>query len=180
MTETAYARVYFKEASAAQIRFGIRIEVAGFPSDLLESPAAQCVFMKAVDDIEKVLLEPMYANDPAIQKRRKQDRAELTSLFPGKIFVEEIPNGYCSLACCKQLPWFRVWNEHIGPVEIGWRKRVIEIRWAHSELLANADTLFPGEDVTKFEKAIHAWGVEKAQEYVNALLQAMAKQVAAV
>ena len=85
------------------------------------------------------------------------------------IYVEEIPNGYCNRYCCKHLPWFVVTTK-VGRITIGWRKRVINIDWEGSAITKKANELFPQEDVTKGDKLIHAWGYEKAKEYIGVLL----------
>jgi len=83
------------------------------------------------------------------------------------------PNEYCSCDCCAC--WFNV-NTEFGTIKIGWRKRVINIDWtaAIETALArgvdgkrlNLVSLFKKEDVTKASMYIHAWGWEKAQEYL--------------
>ena len=107
--------------------------------------------------------------NPDVAVERELERQNLLAVFGGAtIFVEEIPNGYCSRACCSQKPWFVVTTKK-GRITIGWRKRVINISWEPS-VAAPADNLFPQEDVTKFDRSIHAWGYDKAKEYVGRLL----------
>ena len=83
------------------------------------------------------------------------------------------PNEYCS--CNRCTPWFNV-NTEFGTIKIGWRKRVINIDWSSS--LKTLDvcgkkpkegvlSLFEKEDVTKGGTYIHAWGWEKAEEYLS-------------
>lgn len=75
---------------------------------------------------------------------------------------------------------------------MGWRKRVLHIDWAAvlENRLARIDkldidpryaerqaimtawdgkTLFPDDDVTRWETGVHAWGADKAVEYLKAL-----------
>ncbi len=54
-------------------------------------------------------------------------------------------------------------------VRLCWRKRVIEIKWEPS-VAGPADIVFPGEDVTKIDRSIHAWGYDKAKLYIQRLL----------
>ena len=78
---------------------------------------------------------------------------------------EHLPNQYCPCEHCA--PWFRVRTE-LGTILIGWRKRVINIDW--SGLPQNGKDilgLFEGEDVTKSSTLIHAWGWEKAVDYLT-------------
>ncbi len=90
-------------------------------------------------------------------------------LSPAAIYVEEIPNEYCSGACCVNRPWLIV-TTPMGRIKIGPRKRVISISWEDSLIKQTAQELFPGEDVTKDGRTIHAWGIDKAREYVGRLL----------
>lgn len=80
--------------------------------------------------------------------------------------MKAIPNGYCRQAdirlCCG--PWFRV-RSSIGILTIGWRKSVINIDW--SELVLKEKPDFSKEQVTKWETGIHAWGPDKAAEYLK-------------
>lgn len=55
-----------------------------------------------------------------------------------------------------------------GLIRIGWRKRVIEIDWSRCRLTRDPD--FSKEDVTKEAALIHAWGSEKAVEYIRKIL----------
>jgi len=108
--------------------------------------------------------------DPATKVEADENKRDILSVFVGRaIYVEEIPNGYCGDYCCKHLPWFIVTTTK-GRFRIGWRKRVIHIEWTDTTIKEDAKTLFPDEDVTRFDKVIHAWGTEKAQEYINKLL----------
>lgn len=64
--------------------------------------------------------------------------------------------------------WFIITTSE-GDIQIGWRKRVIQIKWLQNyksfEFCGNA------EDVTKSfndkERYIHAWSIDKAIEYLN-------------
>jgi len=100
---------------------------------------------------------------------REENREKILALFPKPIFVEEVPNGYCPNECCKDRPWFLV-ATHIGHILIGWRKRVISICWDRTTVKHTADEMFPTENVTKYDRTIHAWGYEKARAYLGILL----------
>lgn len=77
------------------------------------------------------------------------------------IQMSALPNGYCPCEHCA--PWFEVSTE-VGTFKIGWRKRVINLDWSATQ--KNHYPLFMDEDVTKSEFDIHAWGPEKAIEYL--------------
>jgi hypothetical protein len=114
--------------------------------------------------------------DPETAKNRAAERAEIIGLFPCPIYVEEIGNGYCSRWCCLQKPWFVVTTLR-GRIKIGWRKRVIQIEWEGSAITETAEELFPDEDVTKGGRYIHAWGLEKARQYLGKLLTTSKQEV---
>lgn len=46
--------------------------------------------------------------DPKEQERKKEERKMIFDLFPETIYMQELPNGYCSKSCCSQRPWYRV------------------------------------------------------------------------
>ncbi len=77
--------------------------------------------------------------------------------------TKEIPNEYCGCERCS--PWFLI-TTNFGVIKIGWRKRVINIDWS---ALADSSiaSLFEDESVTRGENFIHAWGLEKTQEYLS-------------
>jgi hypothetical protein len=123
-----------------------------------------------VEKIVRSIHEESINLDPQSKINTERERKEILSLFGNRtIFVEEIPNGYCPDYCCKHLPWFIV-TTNKGRIKIGWRKRVININWSDSVIKHDSEKLFPAEDVTKFDKAIHAWNLEKAKEYIDILL----------
>lgn len=64
-------------------------------------------------------------------------------------------------------PWWLVMTE-FGPVEIGWRKRVISISWEDTP----ARVIVTEDNVTKEETFVHAWSYVKALEYLTALAAA--------
>ena len=52
-----------------------------------------------------------------------------------------------------------------GWIEIGWRKRVININWEDTPIRKIITT----DDVTKSETNVHAWNIPKALEYLTAI-----------
>lgn len=107
--------------------------------------------------------------DPKVIENTQKIKNNLLECFPEYISYEIIPNEYCGKACCIDRLWLMV-NTKKGKVKIGWRKRVINIDFAGLSLIANANEIFPNEDVTKFNYTIHAWGYDKAKEYLEKLL----------
>ena len=58
-----------------------------------------------------------------------------------------------------------------GDIKIGWRKRVISIDWSSTK--RNLLHLFKDEDVTKEPYLVHAWGTDKAVDYLKRIHGAM-------
>jgi len=106
-----------------------------------------------------------------------------------RALLSAIPNEYWKEDTAE--PWCLA-RTPFGTLKIGWRKRVLNIDWSAvlNERLAkidkldldtrydaraalhktiDANTLFPNEDVTRWETGIHAWGAEKAVEYLKVI-----------
>ena len=97
------------------------------------------------------------------EKSRKEFQEIFKKAGYDKIELEGMPNQYCPCEHCE--PWQTV-TTSIGDFVIGWRKRVISIEWAGRKY----SELFVDEDVTKWDTGIHAWGAEKAVEYLKKIL----------
>lgn len=172
-TSDDYHTVYGSEGCGSTGSIGIRIQVAS--SKLKDPHQIKAVWDVAYDlgrKLEDELIAAVKAVDPEAQKHRVAERAQIVGLFDQPIYVEEIPNGYCSSGCCRHLPWFRVTTTK-GRITLGWRKRVIEIKWDEVPGSKTAAELFASEDVTKGERLIHAWTVEKARAYIAAILSSV-------
>jgi len=61
-------------------------------------------------------------------------------------------------------PWWLAITE-FGPIEIGWRKRVISIDWSDTPVRQEVTK----DEVTKSDTLVHAWSYVKALEYLTAL-----------
>lgn len=146
---------------------GIRILV----SSPCEVPELEVAWGKhAVRYLADGIKRELERTRPGAAELRAQRKTEMIGLFGGRaIYVEEIPNGYCNRACCSQIPWFVV-TTSVGRITIGWRKRVIEINWGDSEVETKAEDLFPAEAVTRFDRIVHAWTIEKAREYLDKII----------
>jgi hypothetical protein len=53
----------------------------------------------------------------------------------------------------------------LGLIEVGWRKRVIQIDWSETNIRCDVTS----DDVTKHDSMVHAWSEEKAIEYLKVL-----------
>lgn len=99
-----------------------------------------------------------------------EERKELLACFPSLVYVKEVPSEYGNLE-----PWYEVTTSK-GIITIGWRHSVISIDWSKSDILYFGEVLFKGEEVTgchSYEhntQYIHAYGYEKAKEYIKKLL----------
>lgn len=165
-----YKEAYSYEAYGDYGGLGIRVDLA-MKRELTDKDKR--ILAKAVDAIYEGVMEETVSLIPETVANRIIEREEIIGLFNSvnMVYVEEIPNGYCSQWCCKQKPWFVVTTKR-GRIKLGWRKRVLEINWNDSNIKHKADEIFPNDNVTKFDKLIHAWGYDKAREYINVLMQA--------
>lgn len=62
-------------------------------------------------------------------------------------------------------PWWLIKTRE-GMIKIGWRKRVISIDWSDTGLCRYPTK----DDTTMTSSMVHAWTVEKAIEYLKALM----------
>jgi hypothetical protein len=85
-----------------------------------------------------------------------------------------IPNEYSRSSDAE--PWMMLVTSR-GRIKVGWRKRVISIDWKHSTLVAPA-SLFADEPVTQWDTGIHAYGADKAVEYLRRLWEANGEALA--
>jgi len=118
--------------------------------------------------IQGAITEEIIKSDPSTPSKINEN-LKLLSCFPCMIYHEELPNGYCKDTCCKHLPWFRV-TTHIGHFTIGWRKRVIHLEWTDTRNIIPSEELFSEEEVTKFDRVIHAWSLDQARNYVKKII----------
>lgn len=147
-------------------QFGVQISVAGFPiTKEMESHCDSIVY-----DLMEKFNRDQIANSPQVIKDKAETLERLQGCFPdqSKIYVEEIPSEYGNSG--HEASWLIV-TTNIGRIKIGWRKRVIVLDWKDTRNPLSAEALFPHEDVTKFDQLIHAWGYEKAAEYIKKILE---------
>jgi len=166
-------RILTSTESAGQYGvFGIKILVAASLEDLGQEAIHHAAYA-ATDGITAAIMSAVVSEKPEAQEHRRKERADLLGLFDQPIYVEEIPNGYCSQWCCKHLPWFVV-TTTVGRFKIGWRKRVISIDWSDTVVAKTAEELFPDEKVTKDGRLIHAWSLADAKRYVATVMSGTA------
>jgi hypothetical protein len=174
-----YQELFKSESGSSLGAFGLKIMVAVHPRREVgeETPKVDLNHEKiryAMYDAEKVLREAvlrvMVAQMPSQQKRGADSRAAMLSCFADQpIYVEDIPNQYCKDYCCSMLQWHNV-TTRVGVITLGPRKRVINIDWSKTKDTKTAEELFPNETTTKGDRYIHAWSVEKARDYVQAIV----------
>lgn len=165
----------YESAYAATINgdeFGLKMFVK---TDHKLTDEERGAFSRAGDAIRSAVMKESVRIDPKTASSAELERAEIVNLFSGLIFVEEIPNGYCSQYCCAFKPWFVVTTSR-GRIKIGWRKSVIHLEWTDSAIKGDAEDIFPkeeawpGYETTQYDKTIHCHGYEKAREYIGRLL----------
>lgn len=163
--QSEYRRESYHESTGSAGVLGVQVMVA-LNRELTEKERE--AVNKFVYHFHNLMVEESVRLDPQEIEYAAKEKEELLSLFDihQPIYVEEVPNEYS-----RQIsrPWFVVTTK-VGRIKIGWRKRVIVIDWSDTNLKVTADELFKDEDVTKGEKMIHAWGYEKAAEYLVDLL----------
>jgi hypothetical protein len=121
------------------------------------------------DELKKIIAKETVSRDPQRAETRKIERSEIINLFPKPIYVEEIPNGYCSDWCCQDKPWFKV-TTSIGRFIIGWRSHVINIDWSETIVKGEGKTIFPDATSTVGKNFIHAWSYEDAGKFIAKLI----------
>lgn len=132
------------------------------------------ILYRAIDDASSKIEKYLVETDLGCALERDKKIAELKSLFNNPIYVKIIDNEYWGEhPYAWASPWLLVTTAK-GVIKIGWRKRVINIDWSQSDVKTEARDLFPTEDVTKGDytnpRYIHAWGYEKAKEYLDKIL----------
>lgn len=145
-----------------------------------------CGKIITIDDIKNnpcVYVEGKFYHDSCWRNYRKLTEVDkLTRRLMDNVYKETdynfelLPNGYCHEDCCSHIPWI-LFHTIDGDIIIGWRKHVISIEWQENYKPFDMSELFSTEDVTKWEengkRGIHAWGDEKAYEYLKKVLKAV-------
>lgn len=127
---------------------------------------------------DRAMLQTMVFSHKAcyVAQVAEGERARMEEVFAKagypKVNLITKKNGYCPCDRCP--PWYLAQVGDITPITIGWRKRVINIDWEESG--KDLSGLFESEDVTKGAGHIHAWGYDKATEYLAKILPALGAQ----
>ncbi len=153
-------------------KLGIKIMIAGdrLPDDE-HNDKLRSIAYQALEQLKDEVIHQRILADPVEMEIAANERRMLLECFETEsVFVSTLPNGYCPRGCCKHRPWFRV-TTSVGHFTIGWRKRVINIDWSDTVGTGNGEDLFKGEDTTVGTKYVHAWGYEKAKEYVEKIIE---------
>ena len=112
-----------------------------------------------------------YHQDCHDLKVAEEERVYFLELLDSAIHyksIRAIPSGYSRSG---PRPWFIV-ETSVGPIKIGWRKRVISIHWKNAPGLKdiNGNELFADQSVTTGTYRVHAWDKDKAIEYLKKLV----------
>lgn len=167
-----YRNIYGLESYGGFASLGLKIEAAfSFGREPTENERR--LIVEAGRTLREALLMEIARTNPENQDRRQAWIRDLLGCFPCpadnvKSWVV-VPNEYCSFSCCWHRPWLKVETPK-GPIKIGPRKRVIVVDWTDSVITKTADELFAEEDTTKSCRLIHAWGLEKAFQYISRLM----------
>lgn len=96
----------------------------------------------------------------------REDQAKAIFLLSGIELFSLVPvaNPYSGYSHLFNGPWWNCQTD-IGPVTIGWRKRVISIDWEQGPLRY----IVTEDSVTKDDRMVHAWHYYKAVEYLHNL-----------
>lgn len=158
-----YKKAASREGFNTYGKIGVRIEVA-VGRELTDEESTS--IFEHCEQISSLLNITNLMNSQKLIDEIADNKAKIINLFDSPIYVREIPNGYTDSI----EPWYLVTTSK-GHIKIGWRKRVISIDWKDSDIKQSGYELFPEEDVTRWESGIHAWGYEKAKEYIDHLLK---------
>ncbi len=68
----------------------------------------------------------------------------------------------------RESPWFLFLTEE-GLIQVGWRKRVLNIDWSGSDYRATVEEPITQDDTTKTDTCVHAWNLGDAVKYLTTL-----------
>lgn len=158
----------------------------GLPANIVEmfkDPVVQEVAVVRAgtangQDFEGFAVYGRFEDDPAYRKPQYVEKDLLTeemvkawSTSAGFDKIKKIyrlVNGYDPE---REDAWWLV-KTQCGFIEIGWRKRVINIDWSDTPLRLVITT----DDVTKEDAMVHAWSVPKVIEYLTEIRKQLLRQ----
>lgn len=107
----------------------------------------------------------------AHEQKMFREMFERLGFPPG--YITAIENPYWPKSYeVSQIPWYE-YHCSLGTIRIGWRKRVISIHWPHCVIEVPDDVTHVYENG---KGIVHAWGWEKAEEYLGLILNALKEQ----
>lgn len=163
--------LFKSESCGSRGSFGLEILTACSPIlPNLRDPRITSACYEAERLLSKAIRTVAIESDPEEVANAASERETLLSCFPEPIFVEPIPNGYCPDWCCSLRPWFLVTTK-VGRFKIGWRKSVMHLEWTEVPNTLLSEKLFPDENVTRFDRVIHAHSLAKAKLYVQRVME---------
>lgn len=163
--------VYGRRGIAGSPGFGYEVEIKAGTDDpsVFDAETFRDATFTAGEAVTRELKAAAIVAIPGTAEQIEEMKQKLLapfSAFRGGFKATPIPNGYCKDWCCRHKPWYRV-STALCSFTLGWRKRVIEIEWDK-----DLEVDFSAEDVTKGKGLIHAWGYEKAAEYIGKIREA--------
>ena len=165
-------------------RNGFFFTSAGYDIPTAGSVCPCCGKLLTIDDVKNnpcVYINGKFYHDSCwLNYRKLTEVDDFTRKLLGFIYssndyqFELLPNGYSDADCYSHIPWF-LFHTIDGDIIMGWRKRVISIEWQENYKPFDMNELFGTENVTKWEeggkRGIHAYGMEKAEEYLKKVLE---------
>lgn len=153
---------------------GVRIQIYGTgldKDDFKGSKNLRLAGYDAVDKIRDEILRLIRSNDDERKQKVNSVKQSLMDCFDGPIYVEEIPNGYCSSWCCEDKHWLKVTTE-IGHFVIGWRSSVIQLEWNETIVSQTSKDLFPDNHQSNSTRSVHVDTYKQAKEYIKTIIAA--------
>lgn len=155
------------------LNHGLDVEIIVKHTDAVSKDKMSGLLTTCLDLVHQDVCKYIAMQDKDLIENSKKTIDNLKSLFDNPIYVKEIPNEYYNKYSYLAVPWLLVTTTK-GIIKIGWRSKVINIDWSESDVLSTAEDLFPDENVTKGDytnwRYIHAWGYDKAREYISKIL----------
>ena len=163
---------------------GFTLTTGGYAIPTADSVCPCCGKIFTIDDVKNkpcIYVDGKFYHDSCWRNYRKLTEIDkftrnmMSFIYEDKDYqFELLPNGYCNQDCCSHIPWF-MFHTIDGDIIMGWRKRVISIEWQENYKPFDMNELFRTEDVTKWvnggKRGIHAWGSDKAFEYLKKVLK---------